>query len=202
MGTKSMKKILCVAFSVVLVLGLMPTTLYAQTPSDDNVQSSDIASNDEQNILTLTSNESSDFITLATDDEDATEQDGEEGSDASDDEVTEDESNNEATEDDSEADADEEDSVATDDENEVATLAATADDSDIQTLAERTEYPDAGIPEIDDLEWGMNLSKSATNLDENYESTVTLNVQHDIDLVIVQDGTNLENATFNFLEDL
>ncbi len=82
-------------------------------------------------------------------------------------------------------------------------LASDADKEEVTTLAERTTYEDVGIPEIDDLEWaGITRSKSATNLDENYESTLTLSFQHDVDLVIVQDGTNLENETFKFLEDL
>ncbi len=81
------------------------------------------------------------------------------------------------------------------------------EDYGIQTLTGTTVYPDAGTPTTGDLEWGITHSKEATNLEENpetgnLESTVTLRVQHDVDVVIVQDGTNLVNATDSLIKDL
>ncbi len=63
MGTVSMKKVLGVLFSVVLVLGLAPSTLYAQTPSDDGAQSSDITTSDKDGVATLSTDDFSITIT-------------------------------------------------------------------------------------------------------------------------------------------
>ncbi len=86
------------------------------------------------------------------------------------------------------------------------------EDSGIETLAlddlePYPNYSDVGEPSTGNLEWGITHSKEATNLEENpdtgnLESTVTLRVQHDVDVVIVQDGTNLVNATDDFIKDL
>ncbi len=77
----------------------------------------------------------------------------------------------------------------------------------LEDLVTNPEYPDAGTPSVSDLEWGVTHSKEATNLAENpdtgnLESTVTLRVSHDVDVVIVQDGTNLVNATDDLIKDL
>ncbi len=63
MGTVGMKKVLGVLFSVVLVLGFAPSTLYAQTSSDDGAQSSDITTSAKDDVATLSNDDFSITIT-------------------------------------------------------------------------------------------------------------------------------------------
>ncbi len=64
MGTVGMKRVLGVLFSVVLVLGLaVPSTLYAQTPSDDGAQSSDVTASAKDGVATLSNDDFSITIT-------------------------------------------------------------------------------------------------------------------------------------------